>query len=363
MLWFLPTIRATNEEIYTGILQKFQTGKNKGGFGLRPEIFKKEGLDIESLDLERIAEDAKTGLNADPFVIAIRNDDVVALQTLTAADPSFDFNVKVAPYFYDKTRKIGIEDLSSLWEIPLIGLAAYYASVECFKFLLLKDVNLEGTQAFAAASGNREIVRIYEQKGVKFGLVEAVSALLNQRNDIYLWIRKTLADFEPLQPLDRRSFGIASISALVGVVAANNIEALIHLCETTFDPKKTWEYQWPPLYVACWLGRTEAVKILLTLPRISVNMSDFVGPPLIAAVEMGHWEIMEALVNDERCDVMVKNEIGDCPLIIAIKKKDEVCARLLIGKMKSEDIETVRSKLVGESLQLLEQLVQPTELS
>ncbi|EAY11384.1 hypothetical protein TVAG_379660 [Trichomonas vaginalis G3] len=68
-----------------------------------------------------------------------------------------------------------------------INVAAYYGSVNIFKYCISSQTNFIILPQFVIAGGSKEILRICEQQGIK--LVDyAVIALLYRRDDIYEWL-------------------------------------------------------------------------------------------------------------------------------------------------------------------------------
>ena len=83
-----------------------------------------------------------------------------------------------------------------------------------------------------------------------------------------------------------------------------------------------------PLVVAATKGNIPKVKALLTAGA-DVNAEDDSGTPLTAAVENGHHECVEFLLNSRAC-VNQKDLFGETPIFYAAYSDDSRCADLLI---------------------------------
>ena len=87
-----------------------------------------------------------------------------------------------------------------------------------------------------------------------------------------------------------------------------------------------------PLWIACWGGKKEAVKILLQNPRVEVNQGDKFGEtPLQVACNYGREEIVKMLLRDGRANVNQKNTLGKTALWIACKRGKEAIVKILLA--------------------------------
>ena len=107
----------------------------------------------------------------------IRRDDFEKLQEISSQG-KFDFNQKIAPSLYERFSFINKENVS------IIDYAAFFGSIKCFKFLLKNGSNIMNSYKYAVAGGNKEIIKICEQKYAAFNGVCA-AAVRFHRNDIF----------------------------------------------------------------------------------------------------------------------------------------------------------------------------------
>jgi len=91
-------------------------------------------------------------------------------------------------------------------------------------------------------------------------------------------------------------------------------------------------------YTACYIaakrGKLDALKYLAS-KGANVNNKTIEGSvPLIAAVSMGNFEIVEYLLSDEQqfCDVNITTSKGLFPLYAAIDNNNEDMVKLLIER-------------------------------
>ncbi|EAX92486.1 hypothetical protein TVAG_435380 [Trichomonas vaginalis G3] len=89
--------------------------------------------------------------------------------------------------------KLDTEMLDGKRAVTLIHLAAMYGAVNCFKYLLMNNPKLEEIANFAVVGGNKEIIRILMQSGVKFDQ-SAITALYFRRDELFDWIKSEFSE-------------------------------------------------------------------------------------------------------------------------------------------------------------------------
>ena len=110
-------------------------------------------------------------------------DSLDQLQAFQSANPEFDMHKKFVFDTYDPMRNVCFQQ-----ETNLIDIAAFYGSINCFKFLFMNNVEVtENTCEYAVCGGNIEIVRILEQKGLPFrcSLLHSIEC---HRDEITDWL-------------------------------------------------------------------------------------------------------------------------------------------------------------------------------
>lgn len=81
-------------------------------------------------------------------------------------------------------------------------------------------------------------------------------------------------------------------------------------------------------------GALHTHDVLMTRSSEDVNLdarSPLDRTPVMLAVESGHKELAEWLIDDKDADIHVTNEIGQTPLMMAIDKGDEGMVHLILG--------------------------------
>lgn len=131
---------------------------------------------IISSDWKKYNEYLDYGYEIGSLEYVIKYDKLEDLRNLST-NPKFNFNLEI--------RNSSFE---SFFRGPLISFAAYFGSVNCFRYLLLNKAKIdEDTCAYAARGGNLEIIHLCMQNGGKF--IEALNAAAEfHRHDIFNWI-------------------------------------------------------------------------------------------------------------------------------------------------------------------------------
>ena len=107
----------------------------------------------------------------------IRNDDVNEFQKISASIPSFDYNLKFKlEQSFPENRITLFSNISEFFEgetnqhnFNYIDFAAFYGSINIFKYLLMMKVEFNRfTALFAVSGGNIEIIHLCEQNKCNF---------------------------------------------------------------------------------------------------------------------------------------------------------------------------------------------------
>jgi len=101
----------------------------------------------------------------------------------------------------------------------LIQFAAYFNSVDCFKFLLINKANIRHTQDYAVAGGNLDIVHICDNQCLSFDTSVEFS-IHYRRFDIFLWLLNQKSNTE-------QSMDILNM-ALIWSVEYNNVKTFFY---------------------------------------------------------------------------------------------------------------------------------------
>ncbi|EAX84886.1 hypothetical protein TVAG_330340 [Trichomonas vaginalis G3] len=119
-------------------------------------------------------------------ISALRTDNLALLQEQIASD-EIDIDEVVPSSLFEQSYFLKNEP-------SLIQYAAYFGSVSCFKYLLMNgadlsyvDYNNQTLISYAIASGNLELIRLCEQKGLDFKNALSASAYF-WRFDVFSWL-------------------------------------------------------------------------------------------------------------------------------------------------------------------------------
>ena len=233
----------------------------------------------------------------------LANDRVDELRDL-ASHPSFKFDKRIQPSLYEP---VFMESSKP----TMIQYAAFYGSVECFRYLLMSgaDLSLTDNQGetvvhHAVAGGNIEIVRSCEQSGCDFSGTLELAVRLYQ-NEIFDWLHAT--KFPDLNKVDRRLGSLA-----LNAAKTNNIRMILSAMENDWDVSTPDEHDYTPLMLAALFGYTDVVQLLLCDPRVDINHSAQQGvTALKLAVEFGHVDTVRVLLSHPNCDLEMENSFGD----------------------------------------------------
>ena len=132
------------------------------------------------------------GCNHNEINIILKNDDLESLQQF-AASQDFDFNQPSKPSIFELSMFCQTDP-------TIIQIAAFYGSVNCFKYLFLNgadntkcDDEGKTTVQFAIAGGKNEIIRILQRENFDFSGAANIATLYH-RNEIFRWIYDTIVN-------------------------------------------------------------------------------------------------------------------------------------------------------------------------
>ncbi|KAK8883572.1 hypothetical protein M9Y10_042666 [Tritrichomonas musculus] len=133
-----------------------------------------------SLNFEDMKKYRKRGQNPAPIAEIIRNDDIELFQNFISKTNT-KFDSILIPSEYEQCRFI-------MQNMNYADYAAFYGSINIFKYLLLNECTLTyKTAQFAVAGGNYEIIHLLEEKKVSFRSCLEVCIQFHQ-NDIFEYL-------------------------------------------------------------------------------------------------------------------------------------------------------------------------------
>lgn len=144
----------------------------------------------------------------------IQFDNISGLQRLTLS-PDFNNNEL-------RIMALGIRSN----KITYLDLAAYFGSIECFRYLLLNNAIItKDTAKFAVQGGNIEIIELLRTKEVDFG-VTVIKVVSTFRQNILEWI------------VD--NYEVNTDDIILTAASANNIEAIMYYLEQGYEIFSNW---------------------------------------------------------------------------------------------------------------------------
>ena len=204
-----------------------------------------------------------------------------------------------------------------------IHVCAFYGAIKCMKKMIQQGVNLneeddEGRTVaqFAAAGGNIEILKLLKEKGVDF--TDSLSFAIEYFQDEAF---EYLLSFCPLT--DQLFHSAAK---------TNNISKMKYLISKNVPPEGRDEYNWTPLHIAASHNCCEAVKLLISLENVNVNIADLDGEtPLHCAAKDGYIDVMSILLHHPKINASAKDFNEATPLHWAACYNQPEAARLLLS--------------------------------
>lgn len=252
---------------------------------------------------------------------AIKNDDIEFLRQYTI-DYRFNPNKQIP--------ELPFEPCLFLQGGPtLIQYAAFFGSIQCFKYLYLLKASLQLKDRrnrplimFAIAGGNLEIVRILEQSGVSFRGTLKI-AMQFRRFDIFDWIIRTHGD-----SINDIQYELNAILCMCCRI--DNLRGAIECVELGATPGKVTDGM-SPLLNAAVNGNYEVIRFIAQCPGVEINGTNFDGKSALhLAVRTGRLDSVKFLVG-AGVELNSHARDGATPLHTAAKYGQRNIVNYLIG--------------------------------
>jgi ankyrin repeat protein len=278
--YFAPEIEAADGDFAEELIDRIQKFSERR---LLPQMF---GSFSESIDRFR-AEDwfvfnryREFFASSPGFLFRIREDDVIALQSLGITAP---LSVLVRP------RPLPAFPSDALLGHPtMLQTAAFFGSVKCFRWLLWNGADLHALDRLfrtlpqmAVAGGNIEIVRLCQLYNLDFTGTTHI-AIKYHRHDLFEWIFGQRGD----------EIDIFGHNLMHSACEWNNLYAirrLIGVCDINAVSRREG---WTPLMFAIRGCHLECVRYLLSLPDLATPSKEVFRQ----AISRGDVRIIEALM-------------------------------------------------------------------
>lgn len=245
----------------------------------------------------------KKGLNNHPVALAIRYDDLLQLQSIISST-NLSIEAKVPLSIFERVPLFTTFSKG----VPLIEYAAYYGSINCFKFLLMSGSELKDDLfSFAIFGGNYDIIHILEDHHAPISLALRTSICIHQ-NELTDYFR----DSHELE-----------INDLVKACSINNYNMstlLPFLCDIYKNPNLTNDEGQSILTIAISHHHYDIVDMLLSIPTIDVNYSiPSIRSALEYSVLKNNMIAFQKLIKMPQIDVHIDRSKGGAAICIAVK--------------------------------------------
>ena len=140
-------------------------------------------------DLQRLVQNlddnhdiyCRKGVSINPFAKIIREDDIDTFQEYVSQN-NIRINGSINTGVYESCNLFAAET----HEVTIIDYAAYYGSINIFKFLIMNGARVtNSTKISAIVGGNLEIIHILEQENSAFNQFCLTIAIIYNQNDIF----------------------------------------------------------------------------------------------------------------------------------------------------------------------------------
>lgn len=300
---------ASKNFIHTLIDKKILTAKEIRNFSKNPKI------------MERVPQDPEVTRVVPIFM----KDDVDAF-TQICSEPKFNpkstFDVNDQPHVID--RKSGI---------TYMMLMALYGARKCFKYALMNKFPYKGSEKYAIAGGDFEIVHILEQHGCKFNDCFEVAIKYN-RNELCDWLLlhtkcKDVPLSFPLQCYNIQVFfflvnnGIKKPKndneAKIIVASQGDMDLLKYYVEDLHAVmnEKIFNDGSTPIHYATEFGHFETLKYLCEHcnPKFEARANNGCTP-LLLATERGFLEQVKYLIEKCHANYEARDNMGYTPFLL-----------------------------------------------
>ena len=249
----------------------------------------------------------------------IRKDDIEALKDFLNCNPSADIK-ECSVINFTMEEMLTIRPIhrfsGTLNTFTYIEFAAFYGSINCFKYFIMNDCGIIGGEAkFAIAGGESEIIRILEQKGIDYSNLLRMS-ICYHHYELSDWLMANYACEEiflhdTIAMFNYRAFLFflnagkdpnvsANISKFDSIAYATNTDsiwAIKFLVEKGLpDLKKTYNEKRTLLHLAAVNDSIMAMKYLVETGQFDLDSKDTIGfTPLQLAERHQSTDIIEYL--------------------------------------------------------------------
>lgn len=227
-----------------------------------------------NIDANNFKENCLRGENPNLIAHALRNDDIKLLQ-YHISHSNLDVNMKIPRSIFEISY--------ILYDEPsLIEYSAFFASLQCFKFLLMQpNIKISDKLSnFAVAGGDYTIIHLIENKNIKFSAEDLNFAVQFHQNEVAEYLR------DSYQIID-----VNNESLFTSVTYYNICYFIKHINEVQ-DINIRNKFNSTLLHTAAFYGQYDIVQFLLNIDGIDIDAkTDLNRSPIQIAEEMEENEI------------------------------------------------------------------------
>ena len=321
--WFAEEIFESDKKLYDDIIDVFKQHSEDLFFPKEYRSFYEDLPKLMQNDWEVFKR--KTSLiTNDSILDAILNDDISSLIEVFERQ-AFKFTARVICDAY--------ELCSLIYQRPTVSMfAAVYGASKVFQFLQMKVSSITKSKdsvgrtppVFAAAGGSLSVMRITDQQVKDIdGALQA--AIRFHQNEGYHFLLKS-KKCDPKLP-DR-----SGSLPMVAAAASNNLYVMMDLIKRGVSPFDCESFGTTPLHAAAEAGNCDAIKFLLSIDGIDVNVGDVWNvTALHIAADKCQSETMKLLLHSRNIDVNARTEALKTPLHVAVETEFPNVVELLLG--------------------------------
>jgi ankyrin repeat protein len=354
--YLAPELQKADKALYDKLLSSLRQGTSRTQF---PQTFRKFSAKLPDFRKNnwRLLRKRRQYFSHKVTLLArIRADDIDGLR-VAATSPSFNIETRILPTVYTPSNFLQGHP-------TLIHVAAFFGSINCFRFLLVNGADLRTTDhnfvtlpQFAVAGGNVEIVRLCQQYDLDFfGAIH--TAITFHRNELFEWLAGSASpDFSVLD--------LSGQTLLHAACDSNNLYAVDTALRAGLDVNGQTFNQGTPLCIAVGRGFVDTVRYLLTVPTIDVNPRCRGGQtPFHLAAEHGDIVTAKYLLAHADVDVDAVCDTGMSALFSAITNDRLRFARFLldlpgvdVNRRQSEGFTPLMASLLHERVRISKMLI------
>lgn len=286
---------------------------------------------FQSFDFRDFNNRRKIGKNDSPIALAIRDDDVKKCQTIISSlNIKKDYHI---PYSIFET----IEGVSQRSNIPsLLEYAAFFGSINCFKYLVMNDFIITPKLiSFAIFGGNLEIIHICE--GIHAPLELALrSSICCFRDDFFEYFQ----DSQDVKFTD---------SAICCSIRNYNINSLLNNLHRIYENPNICDDRGDyPIIIAATKDYVDIFYMLISSKKIDLNVSDINhNNSIFLSIEGHHNLIFDILIDNKEVDVNKVNILGENILTRIVEYNN---TEFLIKALSRDDIITLNPQCIQNEI-------------